>query len=222
MGAAFLIPTLLSAAGTAAQYVNTSQANSRQNAAETQAIIGQQQDQSKAAGDVNKLTQQIATNTPQQLQDKATSQYVQQLRSNAASTQPGAAAAPGADARYVAGQKAAGTEVQNYGDTLAAEKGATDAAVRQRQNEGLGMGDLATQLSGINQKSYGQAFVDQLRAQAAGTQNPWVTAGASALQNGASTYAKNSPYGPAWGNGTPFSNPDGSLNYDPGSQVPRM
>lgn len=191
MGAAFLVPALISAAGTAAQYVNTSQANSRQNAAETQSIIDQQQQSSKASGDVGKLTQQIATSNPAQLADKATSQYVQQLRTNAASAQPGAAAAPGADPRYAAEQKAASSTVQNYGDTLASEKGATDAAVRQRQNEGLGMNDLATQLGGINQSSYGQAFVDQLRAQAAGTPNPWVTMGSAALQNYGGAMAKN-------------------------------
>ena len=50
-----------------------------------------------------------------------------------------------------------------------------DAAVRQRQNEGLAMQTLGTNLNTIGAESYTKNFVDQLRAQTAGQQSPWVS-----------------------------------------------
>ena len=75
--------------------------------------------------------------------------------------------------------------------------GQLDAAVRQRQNEGLSMEDLQTKLNTLGQKSWGQNFVDQLRAQVAGQANPWVNLLGGMLQKGASAYAMNAtPGGP--------------------------
>lgn len=203
----FWVPALVAALGTGAQAVNTSQANSRQQAGEVQAIQDQQALQTKAAGQVSALTQQIKANTPQQIAAQATGSYVDQLRRNAAgAAQPGAnsggtqtggastsslAPAIGASARYNAGKAASQGQVQQYGDTYADEMGQIDAAVRQRQNEGLSMGTLASNLNLEGAQSYATNFVDQLRAQAAGTANPWVSLLSGLLQNGAKAYASN-------------------------------
>lgn len=230
MGAAFLIPTLLSAAGTAAQYVNQSQANSRQNAAEIQATQNQNNYKKQAAQDVAQTTQTVANDNPAQLQDKATQQYIQTLRNNVGSgTQPGVESSLtgqiGANPRYATAENNSNATVQNFGNTLASEKGATDAAVRQRQNEGLDLGTLSTQLGGINQNSYSQAFADQLKANAAGTPNPWVLAASQALKGYANASSANTPYGSpnTWNNGVPFVSPyNGQLNQDPGAGVSQM
>lgn len=207
MGAAFLIPTLLSAAGTAAQYVNSSRANQNQNAAEVQSIQDSQKYKTAANQDVTQLTSQIAKDNPAQLQDQATQKYIQAIRSNVGSgTQPNIESSlsgqSGANPRYATAEKNSSATVQNFGDTLASEKAGTDAAVRQRQNEGLDMGTLATQLSGLNQNAYSTGYADQLRATTAGQQNPWVMAAASALGNYANAMSKN-PTTPISTNVTP-------------------
>lgn len=81
---------------------------------------------------------------------------------------------------------------------MAGEMGAIDAAVRQRQNEGLAQQTLGTNLNTLGAQSYTKNFVDQLRAKASGQANPWVgllgqlatnygmSAAGSALGNGAS------------------------------------
>lgn len=196
MGAAFLIPTLLSAAGTAAEYANSSQANSRQNSTLASGVGQQQGLRSQAAGDIAQTTNTIAKDNPAQLQDQATQQYIQNLRSNIGSAQqPGVESSlttqAGANPRYAKAQSAANTAVQGYGSQLAQEKGATDAAVRMRQNEGLDMGSLATSLQGLNQNSQSDYYTNQIASKAAGTQNPWVQAASSFLGNYGNALSKN-------------------------------
>jgi len=201
----FWIPAVLAAAGSGAEYVNQSQANSRQQAGETQSIIDQQNLEGKANSQVKALTQQIANNSPNQIQGKATGDYVAALRKNAAgSTQGGSTsngattfgaptsalpAAAGADPRYAADLANSQQQVSNYGNTYANEMGSIDAAVRQRQNEGLSMQTLGTNLNTLGAQSYTQNFVDQLKAQAAGQQNPWVSLFSGLLSSGAKNYS---------------------------------
>jgi hypothetical protein len=211
----FWVPAVLAAAGSGAEYVNQSSANSRQQAAETQGIINQQNLEGKANAQVKALTDQIARNSPNQIQGQATGAYVNQLRKNAAgSTQGGSttgspttfgastsalAPAVGADPRYAADIANSQKQVSDYGNTYANEMGAIDAAVRQRQNEGLSMQTLGTNLNTLGAQSYTQNFVDQLKAQAAGQQSPWVSLFSGLLGAGAKNYA-GSGGAPAWTN----------------------
>jgi hypothetical protein len=204
----FWVPVALAALSGGAQYANQSKANSRQNAAETQNIIDQQQLQSQANSQVNALTKQIQQNSPAQIAGQATGDYVSQLRKNAAgSTQGGSttggpttygastsALAPNVigSSRYQADKGTSQQQVEDYGNQYASEMGNLDAAVRQRQNEGLSMNTLATNLNTLNQQSWGKNFVNQLRAQAAGNANPWVSLFAGALGAGAKSYSPNS------------------------------
>ena len=118
-----------------------------------------------------------------------------QLRKNAAgsgSTGASSALAPvaGGSSRYQADTAKAQTDSQNYGTDLATQMGGIDAAVRQRQNEGLSTATLATGLNRLGAQSQTTNFVDQLRAAIAGQPNPWVTLGTSLLKNGASAAAQ--------------------------------
>jgi|SRR5579863_672853 len=226
----FYVPALIAALGTGAQYVNQSQANSRQNAAEVQAIGNQQNIRGNANAQVKALTQQIANNSPAQIQAQATGDYVNTLRKNAAgSTQGGptnlnptnggqsvSALAPvaGGSARYGADKATSQAAVQNFGQTNAQEMGALDAAVRQRQNEGLAMQTLSGTLNGLGAQSYTQNFADQLRAQATGQANPWV----SLFGNLATNAGKNYKNGPT--PSTPSTNFDGSLSPTPSYNTP--
>jgi|SRR5579859_1162782 len=199
----FWIPAVLAAAGTGAQYVNENQAQGRQQAAEVQAIGNQQNIRGNANAQVKALTDQINNNSPAQIQGKATGDYVNTLRKNAAGSSQGgstsnnptnfgqsvSALAPvsGGSSRYNAGKASSQAETQQFGQDNAQELGALDAAVRQRQNEGLAMQTLSGTLNQLGAQSATQNFTDQLRAQSAGQANPWV----SLFSNLASNYGKN-------------------------------
>lgn len=196
----FWVPAVIGALGTGAQYANQQSANSRQQAGEVQSIINQQKEQQQARGQVGQLTRQISQNDPQSIASKATSDYVSQLRKNSAGgSQPNAgtsalAPAAGGSSRYKTGVNSSQQAVGTYGNNLADEMGQIDAATRQRQNEGLGMQTLGTNLNTIGAQSYTKNFVDTLRAQAAGQANPWVSLFSGMAQNYGKNYSfKGSP-----------------------------
>jgi hypothetical protein len=179
---------VIAAVGGGAEAINQKNANNRAQESETQNIIDQQKLEGQASAGARALTSQIAHDNPAQIQGKATGDYVAQLRKNAAGSGTGTGNAKNqfgqstsslapvnANARYIGSVTDAQKQVGDYGNTLADEMGGIDAAVRQRQNEGLGMSTYATGLQGLNQQSFGTNFVNQLRTQAAGQANPWVS-----------------------------------------------
>lgn len=205
---AFWVPALVAAVGSGAQYVNTQNANKRQQASEVQAIDNQQQFRENANSQVKDLTNQIAQNNPQKLAAKETGDFISTLRKNqAGSAKGGATGAPGdtnfgapvsampptagASSRYKDDSNAAQQQTQDYGNTYAKEIANIDSAVRQRQNEGLAQQTLGTNLNLLGAESYTKNFVDQLRSQAAGQANPWVGLFSNMLQKGANAYAAN-------------------------------
>lgn len=207
---AFWVPAVISAVGAAGNAVNQSNAQKRASNAEVQSIDDQQQYREQANSQVKNLTQQIAQNSPQKIAAQETGNFVNTLRKNSAgSAAPNAAAnnpdtnfgapvsamppAAGASSRYKSDAANAQKETQQYGTDYASEIGNIDAAVRQRQNEGLALNTLGTNLNTLGAESYTKNFVDQLRSQTAGQSNPWVGLFSNMLQNGAKAYA--SDYG---------------------------
>jgi hypothetical protein len=205
---AFWVPAVIAAVGTAAQGANQMAANKREQNSEVQAMDDQQQFRENANSQVKNLTQQIAQNSPDKIAQQETGDFVNTLRKNAAgSAAPGAtgsnpstnfggpvsalAPASGASSRYNTDTANSQKEVQDYGNTNAQEISAVDSAVRQRQNEGLALNTLGTNLNTLGAESYTKNFVDQLRSKTAGQANPWVSLFSGMLQNGASAYAKN-------------------------------
>jgi hypothetical protein len=204
---AFWIPAALAATGAlgaGASYINTKNAQGRQNADLIQGILNQQKLQSQGSGQVSALTRQIAQNTPTQIASKATGDYVSALRNNAAGSSTGGPSSSSilfgqptsalptnlnANSRYRGATTNAQTQTQQYGNELAGEMGNIDAATRQRQNEGLAMNTLGTNLNLLGAQSYTQNSVDQLRAQAAGQQSPWLSLLSKTLQAGAAAGA---------------------------------
>ena len=202
----FWVPAVLAAASAGTQYVNQSQANSRQQASTVQSIIDQQKLQSQGNSQVKALTSQIARNTPDQLASQATGKYVDVLRKNAAGTAKGGSGGASilfgqptsslptninANARYNTDTAASQNETEKYGSELAGEMGDIDAATRQRQNEGLAENTLGTNLNLLGAQSYTQNFVDQLRSTASGQQSPWLSLLSSTLGGAANTLSKN-------------------------------
>lgn len=224
----FWVPAVLAAASAGGQYVNQQNANSRQQASEVQSIADQQKLQQQGGNEVKQLTNQIATDTPNQIAAKATGDYVSALRKNAVGTSTGSGntsnvlfGAPTSSlptgikgsSRYNADTVNSQNQTQQYGDTLAGEMGNIDAATRQRTNEGLGMESLGTNLNLLGGQSYTQNFVDQLRSQAAGQQSPWLALLSSTLGGAANTMSKNVK-GPAPAGSNVFSG-NGTANGVP-------
>jgi hypothetical protein len=203
----FWVPAALSALSAGTQYVNQSQANSRAQAGQVQNIEEQEANQGKANAQVNALTKQVASNSPQTLADELTGSFVQNLRKNAvgAATGSGTTNAPinfgastsalpssvGGSSRYASGVAGAQSQVQDYGNQEAKLMGDIGAPTLQRQQEGLGMESLGSNLNLLGAQSYTQNFVNQLRSQAAGVQNPWLTLLGGAEGGAASTLSKN-------------------------------
>jgi hypothetical protein len=193
---AFWIPAAIAAVSAGAQYANTTQANKRQDQSEAQAIQNQQAIRQKGEAEVNKTVQDVAKSNPNQIAGQATAQYVDQLRRNAAgSSSPGVSSAlapvAGGSSRYNADKATAQQAVESYGNTKATEMGDLDAAVRQRQNEGLEMSTLNTNLNTLGAQSYAQNFVDQLRSSVAGQTNPLVSLFAGLGANTAGFLSRN-------------------------------
>jgi hypothetical protein len=188
----FYVPLILAAVSAAGQQVNQSAANSRAQNTEVQNLQQQQQLRQQANDQVKSLTQQISTNNPQQIADQDQTAFVNNLRKNEAGSAAGGStgtnsntfgqpvsALPqtisGASKQYQAGTANAQKEAQQYGNTEAGQMSAIDAAVRQRQNEGLAMQTLGTNLNLLGGQSQMSNFVNQLRAQTAGQSSPWAS-----------------------------------------------
>ena len=218
----FWIPAVLAAVSAGGQAVNQSNANSRAQNAEVQNIDQQQQYRQQANDQVKALTQQINTNSPQQLANKEESQFVNTLRNAQAGTAAGGASngnsntfgqpvsalpqnVAGASKSYQQSANAAQKEAQQYGNTEAGEMSAIDSAVRQRQNEGLAMQTLGTNLNLLGGQSGMSNWVNQLRARTAGIPNQWGSIFSSILGQGAQAMSKNGWF-PGGGGTTPPTN----------------
>lgn len=183
---AFWVPVAVAALSGGAEYANNRSAQKKQETSQVQALQDQEELQHKASGQASQLTAQIASNTPDAIAAKSTGEYVQQLRSNTANADQ--TPVTGASARYGADAARSSAEVKDYGDKYAGEMGNIDAAVRQRQNEGLAMQTLGTNINTLNAQSFAKSFVDQLRSQAAGVPNPGVSLAAGMANAGARNY----------------------------------
>jgi hypothetical protein len=198
-------PALFTVAGMAVNYFNQKHASDAAQSIEGGAAGTQQGYRTAALSDVNKQAQNIATSDPNAVAAQNNGKFVASLRANQSANNggtsgPTSALGPvaGANKRYGSDAAASAGAVQKYGETNAADMSALDSAITQRQNEGLANQTLATTLNGINQQSYRQNFVDQMRAKIAGTPNPWVGLVGKGLEAVGGGMAQN-----GWFSGTP-------------------
>jgi len=194
---AFWVPAAIAAVSSGAQYANQRQAQKRQEAVQIENIRDQEQMRQKAAGQARALTEQIGKNTPDQLEAKSTGEYVNQLRKNAGGKDTSTSGATaGASSRFQSDSARAEGEASDEANQYAGTLSKIDSAVRQRQNEGQAMNTLSTNLSTIGAESWARNFVNQLRAQAAGVANPWVSLVAGMANAGARNYYPKTPTNP--------------------------
>jgi hypothetical protein len=204
---AFWVPAVLAAVSAGGQAVNTAQAQNRANNSEISSIQQQQQLESQAANQATQLTRQIAQNNPQKIQGQETNAFVNNLRKNQAATSgsggtsfnptsgAGSSLSPvvGGSKRYSSDVGASQQAGEQYGNSTATDMAAIDGAVRQRQNEGLAMSGLSTNLNLMGAQSSALQFVNQLRTNAAGQADPWVNLAANLVGNAGTSLSKNTP-----------------------------
>lgn len=220
----FWVPAVMAAVSAGGNAVNQRNANQRADQDEAQAIRNQANFADQANSKVRSQINQIKASDTTPIANKATGDYVAQLRKNAAGATQGASTTSGdqtfgastsalapstvGSKRYQSDAAGAQKQTQDYGNTYAGEMGNLDAATRMRTNEGLSMETLATGLNQLNSASWGKNFVDQLRAKQDSQANPWVSLFSNMLGGAAKSYATNavpgaSSYGkiPAGGTG---------------------
>jgi hypothetical protein len=205
MGPALFLPV----AGMAMNYFNQKHASDAAQSIEGGAAGTQAGYRTAALSDVNKQANNILNSNPTAAANAEQGSFIKNLRANVGgagsqTSGPTSALGPvaGANKRYGSDTNASAATVQNYGNTNAGEMSAIDTAVNQRKNEALQMQTLGTTLNGLNQQSYSQNFVDQMRAQLAGRPNPWVSMFSKGLETAGMGMAQNGWFG---GNGPPSS-----------------
>lgn len=210
MGAAFLAPALLSAAGTGLQYVNQKQANDRANAAEMTNEQEQQGLAAEANSGARSIARKIGNSSPGATANTESGAFVKALRANAAGAQTSAGTTGGTGLDPTASVSALPTtsvgssrfkqdnatnqdNVQSYGSGLAKAMGAINAPILQRQDEGVDMQNYGTGLGLLQGQSNGLNFVNRLRAASSGQANPYLSLAGGLLQGAGNTWSKNTP-----------------------------
>ena len=192
---ALWVPLAVSALSAGVGYANNKAASDRQTNATVQGLQDQEKLRQQGNAEASALTKQIATDSPDKIAAKATGDYVKQLRTASANAKgsKSSALAPvvGGSSRYGSSVADAGAASDTYGRDYAGQMGQLDAAVRERQNEGLAQQTLGTNLNRLGAQSQTQGFVDSLRAAAAGTPNPYAALGSQLLGSFAGGLSKN-------------------------------
>jgi hypothetical protein len=175
---AFWIPAALTALSAGGSAYNAISSNNKAQASAVQGINDQQNLRQKASGQVGQEISQLAKSGPQTLAAKSTGDFINQLRTNMAANNPSSSGAPvvgGSNARYGQMQAANDAKVQAFGNTNASDMGKMTGAVQQRQQEGLSMNTLATDLGLVGAQSGNDMYVNNLRTAVAGQTNPYMT-----------------------------------------------
>lgn len=179
------IALALAAASAGANYYNTTKTASRQDAALADSIRNQSAKQKEADAKVNAEVTNLEGSSSADEQAKRLSQYMDTLRTSRGKLQAGLTPAVGS-AAFKADAAGDANDVLQYSGDTAGLLSRMDAANLQRQGEGFGYGNLATDLGLIQRGAQGQNFLDELRIKRAGRRSPWLDALSAGLSGAAS------------------------------------
>jgi hypothetical protein len=190
MGAS-AIPLVISALSAGAEMYNNRQVAKEQDTAAIQGIQAQAANQRKADETVNASVDQLGQSTPEAARAQATNDFLGQLRRNRAQSVTGGALGS-TSSRFNTDAAGAQKDIANFGEQNADLMGRINAPSLQREQEGVGMNRLSTDLGSIARNSAGDQFLTQLRMRSA-RPNPWVTAGAGLGTGAANGMATRAP-----------------------------
>lgn len=177
---ALLIGSALSAAGAGLQYKSTRDTAKREDSALAGQIANQSKRQREADAKVNEQVTDLEGSTSQDERAKRLDQYMQTLRTNRGKLESGLTPAIGS-AAFKADAAGDAADVQAHAGDTAGLMSRMDAGTLQRQGEAFGYGNLATDLSLIQNLARGDNFLDQLRVNRAGRRNAGMDAFGSFL-----------------------------------------
>lgn len=190
MGAEVLVPLAISALSAGAATYNTVDTARRADRVAAQGITQQADTQRRADERVNQEIQTLEGSTPEDSRAAANNDYLTALRRNR-SNAVGEDLTGATSSAYTADTAAAKTGVTGYGTRVADTMSRIAAPGRQRQAEGEGFAQLASNLQNFSRESQGNAFLQSLRQRSV-TRNPWVDAGATIGSGVAGGMAANS------------------------------
>lgn len=161
------------AAAAAAQAAETQRVARKQDGQLADSIRNQSAKQREADAKVNEEVSKLQGSSSSDEKAKRMADYSAMLRRNKA-VQGGGLTMPVVGSQTFRNDAAAANDdVQREGMATADLMARIDAPGMQRQGEGFGFGQLATDISLIGRESRGQAFLDDLRLRAI-RRNPWV------------------------------------------------
>lgn len=177
---AIWVPLALAAVGAGTQYYNTQQTEKRQDNQLAANIRGQARRQEEADAEVNEEISRLEKSSAADERAGRLQQYFQTIGRNRRDVQGGITPGIGG-AQFQGDADKAAAALDAYGGGQASLASRIDAPLVQRQGEGFGYGNLATDLSRIGREIAGQAFVDQVKLQRI-RRDPWLDAAGSTLQ----------------------------------------
>lgn len=183
---AIWVPLVTAAVAAGTSYYNSNQTAKRQDRAAADAIRNQRAIQDEANAKVNRTLQDVQASSPAEERKTAEDAYLQQVK-NAQSLARANLDEDGVSSAYDEAAGKAGNQAQGYAQQIAGLMARMDAPINQRTNEGFSFGNLTSDLGGVQRKSAGQQWIDQLKA-ATIRRNPWLDAAASAMSAYGSSY----------------------------------
>lgn len=158
-----IIELALAAAAAGTEYYNTEQTAKRQDRQAAQSILDQTNIQKKANARVQQTIQQTQASTAADARAQRLSDYMQTLNQAKGRTTAGLTNPVVGGQAFQADSAAAANQAENYGEQTAGLLSRIDAPGVQRQQEGFDYGQLATDLSALQNQSAGQAFLDKIK-----------------------------------------------------------
>lgn len=153
----------LAAAAAGTQYYNTKQTEKKQDNALADQIRNQSKRQQEADSEVAKQVADLKGSTSADDKAKALDSYMKELVRNRGKIQAGLTPEGIGGTGFGADALAAGRQVDANASSNANLMARMDAPMLQRQGEGFGFGNLATNLGLIGRKAAGDNYLDELR-----------------------------------------------------------
>lgn len=171
------------AAGTATEGYAQHQQLSKQNDIAAAGIIKQGQMQKQGENEVSKLTGTVAQSNAktQDATNKQLDAYRSALQQGAGISSSASPNVPGASKAYKAEQGVSGANASDYVQGLAKSAAVTNGTQLERVGENQQIGDTASNLGLLNQKSQEQNYLTKLQVQSTQA-NPWLMGLGTLLQ----------------------------------------
>lgn len=194
------IALALAAAAAGGTYYNTQHTAQRQDEAAANGIRNQSLLQKQADAKVNDAVHELQGSTSADAKAQRLDDYLNVLRANKGKQNEGLTPNVGSQTFQTdAASRAAGAN--NFAAKTAGLMARMDAPGIQRQNEGFGYGNLATDLNLVGRQAQGQNFLDQLRLNAI-RRNAKIDLASSLMMSGAgAAYGAGAGAAGAYGNG---------------------